>query len=193
MESDRGQQTRARIAIEALKLLQERGASGLTMRQVALRSGLSLSNVQYHYKSREQLLIGMTEYHLAQCRGALVRGVERAGELTLRSVLRVSLCDVEVWESAPAFRELFALARLEDGVSQRLNDYYAAQLQELAGLLSTLAPVSKARSVEIATLLMTSIEGAYLLRAATPVSMERLADQLEETALTLLRQPPRSN
>lgn len=189
MKQDRGRRTRARIAGAALEVLRESGSAGLTMRRVASRTGLSLSNVQYHFKSREDLLVGITDHHLALCRDAMERGLERAGAITLRSILRVSLCDDAVRETAPAFRELFALARFEPSVAERVNQHYADGLEALVGLLAEESSASKARRREVATLLATSIEGAYLLSDVTPVSAARLAKRLEETARWLLEKP----
>lgn len=184
--SRRGQDTRARIAAAALELLRERGSAGLTMRQVATRTGLSLSNVQYHFKFREQLLVGITEHHLELCSASMRQGLEAAGEVTLASVLRVSLCDEAVRATAPAFRELFALARVEAGVRERLDAHYAHSLEALVELLGSSSDAPRERLFEVGTLVMTSIEGAYLLASATPVSPERLAACLEEAVDRML-------
>ena len=184
--NSRGRQTRARIAATALALLRDKGSTGLTMRQVAAHSGLSLSNVQHHFKSREQLLIGITEHHLTLCSEALTRSLAKEPEITLGSILRVSLCDEDVLETAPAFRELFALARTEPGVRERLNAHYAHGLEQLVELLATISTQPGEQLVEVATVLMTSVEGAYLLAEATPVSGERLAARLEQVALQML-------
>ncbi|MEO0600593.1 MAG: TetR/AcrR family transcriptional regulator [Myxococcota bacterium] len=187
MKQRRGEQTRARIAAAALELLRERGSAGLTMRQVAVRTELALSNVQYHYASREALLVGLTDHHLALCRDALVRGVARAGPVTLRAVLEVSLCDPEAIASASAFRELFALARTEPEVHERLVAYYRKGFSEMIELLGETWPTaSRDALVEVATILLTSLEGAYLLADVTPVAGHRLAERLEAVAVALL-------
>lgn len=159
------------------------------MRQVAARSGLSLSNVQHHFKSRELLLIGITEHHLNLCTESLHQAMAREPELSLGAVLRVSLCEPEVLATAPAFRELFALARSEPGVRKRLDDHYAHALEQLMALLETITPRPEQELREIGTLLMTSLEGAYLLADATGVSGERLAARLEQVAMHLLEAP----
>jgi len=180
MKTTKGQTTRGRIAAVALELLREKGSAGLTMRQVAVRSGLSLSNVQYHFKSREHLLIGITEHHITLCHGAMTQALTKAGGATLRALLEVSLLDDTVLEIAPSFRELFALARTEEGVHKRLMAYYRETFEQVVALLGTLAPsCPRERRDEIATLLMSALEGMYLLDDATPVSRERMVDQLE--------------
>lgn len=190
MKQRRSEQTRARIVAAALELLREQGSAGLTMRRLAGRTGLALSNVQYHYRSREALLAGLTEHHLASCREAMVRGVERAGRLGVRTVIEVSLTDASALESASAFRELFALARTEPEVHRRLIVYYTRALSELVALLDAEWPGrGRERLEEAATVVMTSIEGAYLLVGATPVTGTRLAERLEAVVRALLEGP----
>ncbi|MEM6891440.1 MAG: TetR/AcrR family transcriptional regulator, partial [Pseudomonadota bacterium] len=51
----------------ALDLLKETGDAGLTMRKLADRSGMRLSNVQYYFKSREDVLKAMATRYFAEC------------------------------------------------------------------------------------------------------------------------------
>ena len=158
----------------------------MTMRQVAVRVGLSLSNVQYHFESREALLVGVTEYHLAQCRQALEAAVGAPETMTLGSLLRASLCDERVLETAPPFRELFAVAETEPAVREKLNEYYARGFDEFVAFLRQQSHVRRKRLEEVATVLMTAVEGAYLLHEITPVTGKRLATVLEQIATDML-------
>ncbi len=186
MNSPRSQPTRARIAAAAFELLREGGTAGLTMRQVAARTGLALSNVQYHYPSREALLIGVTEHHLAACREAMRTAIGPADRASLRSVLRAALCDERVVQTAPPFRELFAWAQTEPGVRDQLNEHYERSFEALVELLGAHGSKRRKRIEETATVLMTSIEGAYLLDDITPVRGKRLANVLEQLAAAML-------
>lgn len=180
-------ETRARIAAAALQLLREKGASGLSMRQVAARSGLSLSNVQYHYSSRERLLVGITEHHLELCHAALEVALGRHEEITLRAVLQASLLDEGVAEVTPPFRELFALALGEPRVHELLMDHYTVSHSQLTQLLAQMAPGRADTDVrEVAGVLMAAIEGAPLLQEATGLTAEAMVDRLEATAFLLL-------
>jgi len=187
MKVTRGQQTRARIAATALEVLEEHGSAGLTMRRVAVCSGLSLSNVQYHYKTRNDLLMGITEQHIAICRDTLVSAVDAQGEASLRSVLRAALLNEEVLKTTPAFRELFALARSEPAVQASLTAYYSEGFEQLVAMLSQTFPAAESERVEeVATIVMTALEGMYLLAEATPVAPGRMAARLEDMVVTLL-------
>ena len=182
----RGEETRANIATAALELLRAKGSAGLTMRGVAAATGLSLSNVQYHFKNRAALLDGLTTHHLQRCSDALEHALRDAGRVSLRSILVASLCDERVLATGPAFRELFALARSEPKVHAQLTTYYATSLERLTEFLGTISDATRSTRIEVATVLMTSIEGAYLLADATPVSAKALAKRLEAVAIRML-------
>ncbi|MEM8976769.1 MAG: TetR/AcrR family transcriptional regulator, partial [Pseudomonadota bacterium] len=55
------------IVRHALELLVEAGDAGLTMRQLAARADMRLSNVQYYFKSREDVLKAMVSVYFQQC------------------------------------------------------------------------------------------------------------------------------
>ena len=157
------------------------------MRQVASRTGLSLSNVQYHYKSRERLLVGITEHHLALCHDAMEAAVGDPANVTIRGVIEASLLDARVAEVTPPFRELFALALGEPRVHELLMAHYRAAHTQLTQLLSLHAPHrSPSEVAEAASVLMAAIEGAYLIREATGVSAEAMVHRLEATTYAML-------
>ena len=54
--SARGNDTAARIVLAARELLMNEGYAQFSMRNVAARAGLHLANVQYYYKTREDLV-----------------------------------------------------------------------------------------------------------------------------------------
>ncbi|MEL6348736.1 MAG: hypothetical protein AAFV53_36870 [Myxococcota bacterium] len=162
------------------------------MRKVAAKSGLSLSNVQYHYRTRALLLIGITDRHLAHCRESLITAAEPVDPLTLRNVLEISLLNENVRATAGPFRDLFALAKTEPAVHQRLMAHFRDAHQQLTALLGTIAPLPREELDEVATIIMTALEGAYLISEAMPVSPERFVDRLDATARIMLGQAPRS-
>jgi len=180
-------ETRARIAAAALNLLREKGAAGLTMRKVASLTGLSLSNVQYHFGSREQLLVGITEHHLGLCREAMLTALGRQGAVSLRRVLTVSLLDPDVQHIVPPFRELFALGVAEPTVHELLMTHYRASHDQFMELLAAEFPeASQCTIAGVVGVLMTSIEGAYLIQPAIGLSNDELVEQLNAMATLTL-------
>ncbi len=158
------------------------------MRGVASRVGLTLSNVQYHYPSRRVLLAALVDHHLAACSDAMQRGRDLDAADPLADTLRVSLCDADVLAASRVFRDLFALAELDAEVAQRLRAYYRAMFEQAVEGLTALEPgATEARVAEVATVLMTSVEGFYLIGDATPVEGADLAGVLHAVAKSMLR------
>ncbi|MEM9493483.1 MAG: TetR/AcrR family transcriptional regulator [Myxococcota bacterium] len=182
--------TKHAIAAAALKVLREQGASGLSMRQVARCSGLVLSNVQYHYRNREQLLIGLTEVHISRCTEVMSSALGHAEEPTLREIIEASLLDESVREVAQTFRELFALALHQPAVQQRLDEYYHDTHAQLAEFLVGYSGRPEPRCREAAAVLLATIEGAYLIGDAMSVGRAEMVDRVEAMTLALLQLAP---
>jgi AcrR family transcriptional regulator len=68
----KGEQTRQRIVEAALRLFEEKGYAGTTMRSVAGEAGVSLGNAYYYFRSKDHLIQGfydaLQERHLALAR-----------------------------------------------------------------------------------------------------------------------------
>ena len=62
----------------ALVILEKNGDYGVTMRQVAAQSGMSLSNVQYYFKNKDELLKAMADRYFSQCLSDL-RNIKQLG------------------------------------------------------------------------------------------------------------------
>ncbi|MCG7962859.1 MAG: TetR/AcrR family transcriptional regulator, partial [Candidatus Thiodiazotropha taylori] len=56
-----------KIIDHALELLKTKGDHGLTMRQVAQRSEMSLSNAQHYFKNKDELLKAMADRYFGAC------------------------------------------------------------------------------------------------------------------------------
>ncbi|HTF90959.1 MAG TPA: TetR family transcriptional regulator [Planctomycetota bacterium] len=85
----KSERTRAAILDAALRLFQESGYEGATMRAIAAEAGVSLGNAYYYFESKEHLIQGfyarMHEEHLRVCEPILAR--ERRLDARLRGVL----------------------------------------------------------------------------------------------------------
>lgn len=57
----------------ALKLLIETGDSGLTLRKIADCAEMRLSNVQYYFKSRDDVLVAMVSRYFEDCTANLMQ------------------------------------------------------------------------------------------------------------------------
>lgn len=89
----RGETTRALILETALRLFQQRGYEGTTMRAVAQQAGVSLGNAYYYFATKEHLIQAWYaqthEEHAAACEQVLAR--EQGFTARLRGVLRAKI------------------------------------------------------------------------------------------------------
>ncbi len=86
----RGEQTRALILDTALRLFEEQGYEGTTMRAIAAEAGVSVGNAYYYFDSKEQLIqafYGRNAQRHVQVAGSAMRD-ERDLSSRLRAVLR---------------------------------------------------------------------------------------------------------
>lgn len=113
----------------ALKLLIETGDAGLTLRKLADRAGMRLSNVQYYFKSRDEVLVAMVSRYFDKCTENLVRLTDASDAKTqrdrMRFLVRSGLAHgVEISDMCRAFREIWAISSRNDVIDRSLMDYY---------------------------------------------------------------------
>ncbi len=81
----RAEQTRTAITEAALALFRERGYEAATMRDIAVRAGVSTGNAYYYFSSKEELLKEFyarnMAAHLAACRDVLAAVTDLAASL----------------------------------------------------------------------------------------------------------------
>lgn len=94
---NKGERTRARILDTALRLFQDKGYEGTTMRAIAAGAGVSLGNAYYYFESKEHLIQGFYARshaeHLAVCEPLL--GRERDLKKRLKAVLLAKIDTAE--------------------------------------------------------------------------------------------------
>jgi AcrR family transcriptional regulator len=96
-KTTKGEQTRALIIDKALELFRERGYEQTTMRAIAERSGLALSNAYYYFHSKAQLILAFYDRTLDEHRAAVVSTLERERDLKTRllEVVRAKISTIE--------------------------------------------------------------------------------------------------
>ena len=104
----------------AKKMLRQKGYSGLSTRDVAAQAGVPLSQIHYHFGSKQGLVLALFEYLNAQL-------LDRQNDLFRNSALKLS----EQWDQACAY--------LDDDIASG----YVRVLQELIAASWTDAEVAK--------------------------------------------------
>lgn len=148
-------ETKRRILKAARDVLIAEGSGAFSMRKVAAAAGLSLSNVQYYFKDRAELLDGILEGFVEGYRAYLsgLGELRGGGLLALRGFIREILREESDNEEILFFRSLFSFAESEV-LGERLDAFYRevelilrAGLAELAGLEADAPAVGRAAAI----------------------------------------------
>lgn len=191
--------TKTLIILAAIEILKSEGTEGLTMRKVANAAGISLGNLQYHYKDRAALMGGIAGYYFDAC-GAMFEQYEYfppngTAQEQLRGFLRGFLSHFDqISDMCRMFREIWSLSTRNNDIHEQMVAYYKATLQKLTGLLLPLCKTEDG-AVAMASFLMPYFEGYSITAKAMPQSTEQTVEMLLKLceALGEVRQANESN
>jgi AcrR family transcriptional regulator len=164
-------ETARKIVLAARELLMNEGYAQFSMRTVAARAGVHLANVQYYFKTREDLVRALLDDTGARYRASydeLLASAPADRKARFEAVIDFNLRDIATWETRKYFIQLWALLAAIDGRPGGLMDeLYAIDIQQLSECITELVPGTD--PVEIrrrATLLAAMIEGMVVVRGA---------------------------
>lgn len=174
----------------ALLLLRERGDQGLSMRQLAQQAGISLSNVQYHFKNKDELLTRLADRYFNQCLDDIR---EQTAPLTrdslhsqLPELLKVFLANgMQLTETCRIFREYWAMASRNPVIDDYLDRYYRQLSRLLSQQLEPVAASPQALSRSV-SLLIPFFEGYSITARSLPETTDSMAEQLSDILIRLL-------
>ncbi|MEM1023700.1 MAG: TetR/AcrR family transcriptional regulator [Myxococcota bacterium] len=152
-----------RVVEAGLDILRDEGDRALTMRGVANRLGMSLSNVQYYFPDKDSLLCEMVAHYMKACGDEFDRLTDRIEAKSLRERRRALLMAMlahghEMTEMCRIFREVWAISGRSERVADTLRAYYARFTKLLTG--SLLAPGTDSDiHRRLALLLLPYVEG----------------------------------
>jgi len=180
--------TKTRIAEATLGLLRTTGMDGLTMRQVAQAAGISLGNLQYHFKTKGSLLT-FTAAHYFQIHdaGAAARvtpGLEQGQPGAVHAFLTGLLRDAEqVSDACLIFREMWAVATRDASVQAHVDAYYT----RLAAALTDLwTPCGVDHARHATTLVLAYLDGYSISHRALPGDRDEIAELLTRVVCGVL-------
>lgn len=157
----KGHERRRQILDAATRQLTEEGYARFSIRQVAERLGLRLSNVQYYFPTRDALLAALLAGVLADATAVLRHD---PAEHDLATLVRFVLAG-QTPEACLLFLELWALAARDAGARQAMDDFYVAYRKEVAHAIAKVMPqLGPAERTRRATLIMALLEGISLFR-----------------------------
>lgn len=144
-------------------IFMEQGYSSLTMRKVAAKANISIGNLNYYYRTKEDLLRDLLDYVITPYLEEFDRARQQAGESPekqIRAVLKFWLEDLGTPETTAFFPECWALANHNPFVANLINDLYIKAREPLNELIPQINPsLSQKESEQIALYMCASMEG----------------------------------
>lgn len=190
MQSLKSQQKVERIFECSLSLLRESGDHGLTMRQVAARSEMSLSNLQHYFKTKEALLAGLIDFYLQSCVAGVeqqLAGVGSKGAARLKALIGFSIENPEMSPICKVFKEIWAIAERNEKIHEQLMGYYRMFVERLSTELKAIAPDCKpGRIRQAASLVVPLVEGYAITRDALPLDPPAMTALITRQILELI-------
>jgi AcrR family transcriptional regulator len=153
----------------ARRLLAAEGYAGLSMRRVAAEVGMSLSNVQHYYQSKdllvEALLLYTLEVFQAKMDG-ISASMESASRIEqLQSTADMFMEEITDPETHAIFFEIWALASRNAFASALMDRMMARERKATYNLIRGLNPaISDEEYMQRAILMVAQMEGLMLFR-----------------------------
>ncbi len=175
----------------ALKLLIETGDSGLTLRKIADCAGMRLSNVQYYFKSRDDVLVAMVSRYFENCTANLMQLTEASHANTrdepVRFLVRSGLAHgVEISDMCRAFREIWAISSRSDVIDDALMEYYTGFADVMADYVLGDASDQYCRE-NLKALLIPYFEGYSVTARSLTLDVEAAERMLTDLVLSVVR------
>jgi len=173
--------TKTRILQATRAVLIKQGSGGFSMRKVAAEAAIALGNVQYHYKTKTDLLSGLMAWYVAENKQALleIMNEAEASKEGLRAFIHVVLN-----EEADSDEIKLSLAIVSCAEEEALTHQFAAFYDEfyalLADFLARIAdkPVESAYIQTGASVLLTVINGYGIVSQQLGINTDVMADEL---------------
>lgn len=145
----------------AIEMIADEGYGSLSMRGLARASGMKLGALQYHFRTREEMLRALTDYLAAEYRRAFESMRHHDGSPGVLEIAMFLLDDaaVELKLSDRLWPQLWAMQQVEPLLSDLLENMYAEYVESLEKALT--ASGSQSPRAE-ALCLMSLLEGELL-------------------------------
>ncbi len=187
-KTQRGRERVVEILAAAKLLFVQGGYAEMTMRQVSERVGISLSNVQHYFPTREALLQGlltevMTSYDPAY--DAITAGILDPRQ-RMEAVFRYLIADAKRTETEKLFVEIWSVATRDEMARAIVDQMYSHHRRNIEILIAAANPSLSKPCVSLrAAVIAMQVEGLMLLISdAKPRHAE--LDGIEDECLTAI-------
>jgi TetR/AcrR family transcriptional repressor of nem operon len=183
---------REHVVAVASDLFLRRGIANTSMDDVVHESGVSKSNIYYHFKSKDELLVAVVAHRIDVFEHDIVEPVMRDHSTTVMDALKAFVQNVtaelagrDCVGGCPFITLATQAAGTNQAVQERIARFFADQTDRLAKMIAYAALRGEIRSdvepAKAAGLLISAIEGSLFLAEVTHDS-----DLLQQRALLLL-------
>ncbi len=190
--TDRGRNAVARILESAFEIFAAEGYGGLSMRKVATRAGLALSNLQHYFPTREDLFAAIITESIAQY-SRNYDNIRTDASLTpqerLAKLVRLLIEDGKQPRTQSLFANFWALAQMQEFARKSMEEAYLFQRHMISEFVAAvnpgLPPIALARR---AALITAQIEGLFVLipqRNRFPSDIKGLEDEAVKAVLAI--------
>lgn len=170
------------ILASALDLLKESGDAGLTMRQLANRADMRLSNVQYYFKSKNDVLIAMVESYFDDCIEDLRQLTGDVDKTDIRARARVMIKSglshgSHLSDICRIFRELWAISSRSPEIEAAMQAYYR-RFSEMVSVFILGTEANTAQRNRVSAMLIPYFEGYSITAKSLSVQSDEIEDAL---------------
>lgn len=139
------------------------GYAGFTMRKVAAEAGISVGNLHYYYRNKEDLLRDMLDFVVSHYLQEIDNRRRQAGDSPaeqLAAIIGYLVEDLNRISTTRFFPELWALANHDAYAAELTEAMYARAREPMQELIAAMRPdLDAGVCEEIAMLISASIEG----------------------------------
>ncbi|ELB2798368.1 TetR/AcrR family transcriptional regulator [Vibrio alginolyticus] len=170
----------------SIEVLRQEGDFGVSMRKVATLAEMSLSNVQYYFKNKDELLRAMADRYFQQCLDELAEQPELSDASELKNFISAQLSHVyQVSDMCRIFREYWAISTRNEAIDAYLLAYYQSMASSLNKIFKPLAKdnVSVERAISV---FIPFVEGYSITARALPVDLEHITQSISSIVLIQL-------
>jgi len=182
----------------ARQVFMRHGYAGFTMRKVAAEAGISVGNLHYYYRNKEDLLRDMLDYVVSHYLEEFDNRMKLAGDAPdqqLGAIIAFLIEDLNRVSTTRFFPELWALGNHDEYAAELMEAMYARARAPMSRLIARMRPeLSQGECDEMALLFSASIEGLTMFVGHDKPWAEHI-DAIKALALQafldLARGPPR--
>ncbi|MEN7551350.1 TetR/AcrR family transcriptional regulator [Rapidithrix thailandica] len=175
-----------------ISLLGKEGSGSLSMRKVAEHSKITLSNLQYYFKDKDELLSATIGYYFKLCEEEVVNTLEKitkSGNADLqpflKELLMMHLVDGHPDEKCTMFREIWALSTRNPKIEQVVFEYYQTYCKWIVKVFASYSSHPQA----VTSLLLPYIEGYSVMGKALPLGKAQVIDLLMNALTPFYKRP----